>query len=123
MPHTTYWEEKGMLIEWSGVIEATEVLKSNGAVYGDKRFDSIRYQINDLRNAEYASFTEKEINIISALELQASDWNRYMKMVHVTQDPKLIADIRQYEKKMEASGWEFLICSTVAEARQWVSAS
>lgn len=43
MPHKTNWEERGLLIEWSGVINATEILKSNGAIYGDRRFDEIRY--------------------------------------------------------------------------------
>ncbi len=120
MPHKTYWEEKGMLIDWSGVIDSTEVLKSNGAIYGDKRFDEIRYQINDFLKAEFANFSDKEIQIIATLELQASDWNKHMKVVHVTTDPNLIADIRIYEKRMEASGWQFLICDTLDEARKWV---
>lgn len=121
MPHKTYWEEKGMLIEWSGVIEASEIIKSNGAVYGEKRFDEIRYQINHFIDAELANFTEKEVQIISALELQASQWNPNLKMVHITKVPDLIEIIKRYEKRMEDSGWEFLICGTLEEARNWVA--
>jgi len=121
MPYKIQWEEKGVYIKSIGVITAKENVQINGEIYGKKNFDTIEYQISDILDADLSIFNEKDISIISQLDFSASVWNKKLKVAHITKDPELIRLIKQYEKKMGESGWEFMIFDTVEKARKWVN--
>ncbi len=121
MAYKITWEENGMLIKWTGLITASDNIMANGEFYGNSKYDTSRYQICDFSDAEFDEFTEKQLRIISDLELKASSWNSNLKVVHITKDPELIKNIKLYEKKLESSGWEFMICDSMEEARIWVN--
>jgi hypothetical protein len=120
MAYKITWEENGMLIKWTGLITASDNIMANGEFYGNNKFDTSRYQICDFSGVEFEDFTEKQIRIISELELKASNWNKNLKVVHITKDAEIIKNIKLYEKKLENSGWKFHICDTMEEARKWV---
>ncbi len=120
MPYKIEWEDSGLMIKWNGKVTASDNIRSNGEMYGDKRFDTLTYQICDFLDAEFTHYTDKEIRIISELELQASNWNKNLKVVHLTKNPVLVKVIKKYEKRMESSGWKFFISDSLEEARKWV---
>lgn len=121
MPYKIYWEEKGVYIQWHGVITAKENIRSNGELYGNKLFESIDYQIADFLNAEHATFSKKEIYVIAALEKHASRWNKKLMVAHIAHDPELINSIKAYELKLIDTGWKFGIFDNLEEARKWVN--
>ena len=121
MPYKIDWEDHGLLIKWTGKVTASDNIRSNGQMYGNQKFDTISYQICDFLDAEFTDYTDKQIRIISELELQASDWNKSLKVVHITKNPILIQVIKKYEKRMEPSGWKFMICDNMEDARKWVN--
>jgi len=47
MAYEIIWEEKGILVKFSGTVDEQEVMTINNIMYGDKRFDAITYQIAD----------------------------------------------------------------------------
>lgn len=122
MPYKIIWEDKGIYIKWFGIISAEENIRLNGEIYGTKLFETIDYQIGDFLDAEYATFSERDIYIIATLEKQASRWNKNLKVAHIANDPEIINAIRSYELNMRESGWEFGLFDNLEDARKWVSA-
>ena len=120
MPYKITWEEKGMLIKWFGQATAAENIQSNGEIYGDERFDNIKYQIADFLDADLTKFSDKDASVIAILENQASIWNKNLKVAHITKDKEVIRLIKIYEAQMEKSGWQFMIFDNLKEAREWV---
>jgi len=110
-----------MYIKWFGQASAEENINLNGEIYGDKRFDTIEYQIGDFLDVDSVDFSDKEVNVIAKLEMHASVWNKKIKAVHITKDPDLIRKIKLYETQLKGSGWQFMIFDNLEDARKWVS--
>lgn len=120
MPYNITWEPKGVLVKWYGKCTYKENLEANGMLYGDKRFDSIHYQISDILDADTSAFTNHDITVIARLELKATIWNKNMLVAHITQNRALIEQIKMYEVEMRDSNWKFGIFDTIEQARAWV---
>ena len=41
------WQEKGIYWKLSGIVTGDEIIEMDKAIYGDSRFDDIRYLIAD----------------------------------------------------------------------------
>jgi hypothetical protein len=61
MPYTTTWEDHGVIWNYSGFLTGNELLHSNLEIFGDERFDDLRYQIVDLTAIEGMDVTEKHM--------------------------------------------------------------
>ncbi len=121
MPYKIQWEEKGVYVKSFGIVTANENLQLNGEIYGNKKFDTIEYQISDLLDADLSILNDKNISVISQLDFSASAWNKNLKVVHITKNTELIRLIKIYETRMGESGWQFMISDTLEDARKWVS--
>lgn len=64
MPYKVYWEEDIVTLEWSGEITYAENIEANGFIYGDKRFDHIKFQQSILLDADLSLFNLKNIRVI-----------------------------------------------------------
>ena len=120
MPYNITWETEGLLIKWYGNATPEENIKSNGEIYGNDKFDSIKYQIADFLDANTSQFSDKETSVVAKLESKASIWNRNLKVAHVATDPDLIYQIKLYEQMLKDTNWQFGIFSSVNDARKWV---
>lgn len=120
MPYKIFWEPAGVLLKWYGKCTYQENLDANGKLYGDKRFESIRYQISDVVDADTSEFTDNNVKIIAKLESKAVIWNKHLLVAHVTNDEKLIRQINLYEEIMNDSNWKFGIFGNLEEARKWI---
>lgn len=120
MPFTITWKPDGVIIHLSGEISFEENMKFNGEIYGDARFENIRYEIGDYRNVTKFNISEKEAAVIANLESHSARWNNHLKMAHVTNDPYMTNLIRQYEESMADTAWEFGLFETMEEAEAWV---
>ena len=52
MSYETIWEEKGIYWKYKGILTGDDLLQSNVAIYGDARFDKLRYQLIDMLDVE-----------------------------------------------------------------------
>ncbi len=123
MPYSITWMPEGVVIRLSGEITFEENMKFNGELYGDSRFETIKYEIGDYRGVTKFHVSEKETEVIASLEKHSSRWNSHLKVAHVTTDPKMIDLIMLYEQSMADTMWEFALFSTMEEAEDWVKKS
>jgi len=116
-------------IEWKGsnvIVSLTknfvykDSYEANSLIYGDSRFDTMKYQIVDCSKIEKAEFTEDEIKIITTLEKSSSIWNNKIKMAVVTSDTVCLDFMLDpYFEGMKNTNWEFKTFKNIIEAEKW----
>jgi hypothetical protein len=121
MPYQTTWHTNGILWTYSGVLTGDELLNSNFEIFGDERFDDIRYQIVDLRQVQEIKVNEKHMRKIAHLDIAAARSNPRVKVAILTNKPggKLLSDT--YDKYSAGkSPWETKLFSNIEDARNWL---
>ena len=69
------WKDSNVIVSFAKNLTYKDSYEANNLIYGDPRFDNMKYQIADFSNIEKAEFTEDEIKIISTLEKSSAIWN------------------------------------------------
>ena len=123
MAHIIIWEEKGLLVKFSGTVTDQEVMKINDKIYGDVRFGSITYQIADYTDVTNNHITQQDAKVIGTLDRVSSHWNsKRVRNVVVTKDQKFIPIAKTYFRQFEGTHWEGRIFETLEMAYDWVKA-
>ncbi|MGZ0655515.1 hypothetical protein ACWPKO_12110 [Coraliomargarita sp. W4R53] len=123
MPYNTTWLPHGIIWTYSGILTGEELLNSNFEIFGDERFDDIRYQIVDFTAVEKLEVTPNHMRKIAHLDMAAARTNPRVKVAAVASKDEeiLICDIYdQYTG--EKSPWAMQVFPTLAEAKAWAIA-
>ncbi|MBC35382.1 MAG: hypothetical protein CL663_05000 [Bacteroidetes bacterium] len=121
MSYQISWESDCVTINWEGKISLEENIEANGVIYGDKRFDQIKYQVSNLLNANLSEMLIKNIKVVGELDKQSAIWNKRLQVVHIATDSHTLKLIDYWEQLMHGSGWSFKTFSTINEAEKWVN--
>jgi hypothetical protein len=121
MAYTTEWETQGVLWRYSGIVDGTELINSNLDIYGDERFDQMKYQIVDLTRVSAFNVTRDEMLKIAAYDRAASLSNPFVKVAVVAKITAIKALTVLYDAENIKSPWETRIFDTVDQARAWIS--
>ena len=116
-------------IKWKGSNVIVSITKNfiykdssevNSLIYGDSRFDTMKYQILDCSKIENAEFSEDEMMIITTLEKASTVWNNKIKSAIVT-SPNVCINfiIDPYLEMMKETNWEVKIFKNLIEAEKW----
>jgi hypothetical protein len=120
MPYTIVWRPDGVIVRFFGIVTFEENMAANGQLYGDPRFESLRYQIADFSEVTDFLVSEKETSIIAQLDFQSTRWNSHVKAAHVTRNKTIIKLIDLYKEQMQETSWEIGLFETLEEALDWV---
>ena len=122
MPYETIWEDKGIYWKYQGILTGDELLKSNVNIYGDARFDKLRYQIVDMLNVESFDIITQKMEELTVMDMAASRSNSTIVVAIVSTriQAKRLVDIY---KNTSGSGapWETEIFESVEDARVWIT--
>lgn len=100
-----------------------ELLQSNFDIFGDERFDDLRYQIVDLTAVEKVEVTESHMRKVAHLDMAAARSNPRVKIAVVAadQDGQFLSDT--YDKYTNGkSPWFTQVFTNISEAEAWVEA-
>ncbi len=115
------WFEHGTLFSHSDTVTDEEVKTFNDIMYGDRRFEHIRYQISDYSAVTDNRITVRDAKVIGTLDRTSSRWNNHpMKIAVVTTDENFIPIVVHYFSELNAMGWKTKIFNTLKEAQAWV---
>lgn len=124
MPYKITWQEHGVVWHYSGVLTGNELLQSNLDIFGDERFDDIRYQIVNLAGADKIEVTEGHMRKIAYLDMAAARTNPRVKVAVVSDNDAATQLSVHYDKFCDAkSPWESRVFSSIEEAEAWVKES
>ena len=121
MPYSTAWEPGGVIWTFWGVVSGEEILRSNQEIYGDARFDELKYQIVDLTRVERFDATRDDMAMIASNDIAAARSNPRVRVAVAARD-ELIRELSVfYETASAGSPWRQRIFDSVREARSWVT--
>ena len=121
MSYTTEWEPHGVLWRYWDMVNGRELIDSNLEIYGDERFDTMKYQIVDLTKVTAFKVTRDEMLKMAAYDRAAALSNPFVKVAVVAQITAIKSLTALYDAENIKSPWETQLFDTVDQARAWVN--
>ena len=121
MPHTTKWERRGVTWIFWGVVSGEELLEANQEIYGDARFDGMRFQIVDMTAVERFDVSLDDMTVLAATDKAASKSNPDVRVAVAARDELIRQLSLYYEREADGSPWRQQIFESVEAARNWVA--
>jgi hypothetical protein len=120
MPYEIIWTDKGVVWEYSGLLNGADIIESNDRIYGDSRFDGLEYEIADLSRVTDFEVTDFEMRKMAHLDQAAARTNPRIRLAVVAPEgpAREIADA--YQRYSSNAQWENAIFDTRAEAESWL---
>lgn len=122
MSYAIKWTDCGVIWTYTGILTGEELIESNLAIYSDPRFESIRYQIVDLRAVHEFKVLQSEMEHLAELDVTASALNAAIKVAVVTNEVTGKHMNRTYAEHAPASHWETKVFNDYIAAFEWASA-
>jgi hypothetical protein len=120
MPYSTQWTDKNHQVTFTGKVTGQEILEMVSGVYGDERFDDVRYNLVDFTGAESFEVKEREIKEIAYMDRAAARSNPQMKLAIAANNDVMQKMSQLYAEYSNDSSWQVRIFSTLEEAKQWL---
>jgi hypothetical protein len=119
MPYSIYWDGNNIKMKFYGELNLNDLREANGAIYADKRFDKMRYQIADFTEANTIRMRQNEVILLSHLDKMATAWNPTIKVACISLDNKTDRLINEYISIMGPTSWECKLFHDIQEAEKW----
>ena len=123
MPFTNKWKDNMIERVATGKVTGEEIIQSSLDMYGDERFDRLRYGLVDFTQAESFEIDEEEIKKVAYMDRAAARSNPNLKIAIVAPQDVINRLANSYVVFAEASPWEAEVLNTLEEARQWLEIS
>ena len=121
MPYENIWEETGVYIRFTDLVNTRDIIESNEALYKDIRFDTIMsYQIADFLTCKHIECKAEEVRDIARRDSEASKRKPGVRVALVTDLQLIYGFSRMYQICTEQSSWETEIFDNLAAAREWI---
>ncbi|PXA03128.1 hypothetical protein DDZ13_13755 [Coraliomargarita sinensis] len=120
MPYKTEWRNRGVCWTYTGTVSGEDILKSNLDIYGDERFDDLKYQIVNLLEAEKIEVSERHMQKVAHLDAAAARTNKRVRVAVVAadKDARLLHEL--YVKHLSDGGWTSKLFDSIESAEAWV---
>ena len=122
MPYELSWEGGGVRTAFRGVVTADDLIRSNLEIYKDARFETIRYEIADFREAESRTFDAEAIRSVAHLDRAQSVRNPNMKVAIIASGALARGFARVYALSGGDSPWVTQFFETEEDAVSWLAA-
>jgi len=122
MSYETYWEDEGVRWVYLGAMTDDDILKSNLELYEDPRFETIRYEIADLRQIDRFEGSSRAVRRLSRMDRDQASRNPNIR-VAILADADLMRGIANvYALSGADAPWETRVFASEDEAREWLGA-
>ena len=118
MSYKLTWEPRGVYWEYSGEVTGQEIIEASTAIYGDPRFDSLKYKLVNFMAADNVLINENEVNLIAFQHVAAANSNPYVKTAIVNHEINDL--IRLFIANLRESNWQVEAFTNLEEANNWL---
>jgi len=120
MPYQIEWRDCGVYWTYTGVVTGEDILQSNFDIYGDERFDDLRYEIVNLLEAEKVEVSERHMQKVAHLDSAAARTNTNIRVAVVAREAEAVFLQTLYSKFSKENGWPTRLFESVEDAEAWV---
>lgn len=121
MPYQIKWNEDYVLFEYFGNVSSRELVESNEQVYGDPRFDTLRWELVYFDQAESVSMDERTIRLIAYMDQAAARSNPNITVAFVGKSEILQKIEELYQKTDSNPIWPLLRFDSCDEAIAYIN--
>ena len=118
MAYKLKWEPHGVYWKYSGKVSGEEIIQASTSIYGDSRFDDLRYKLVDFLEAEAVDIDEKQVDIIAHQHMAAAISNPHIKTAIVSEEDLVMA--ARFVANLSASPWEVRLFHNLDAANSWL---
>ena len=119
MPYKLDWEHDGIYWKYYGKVSGKEIIKASTAIYGDPRFDTLKYKLVDFLDAETINMDKDEVALIAYQHRSAERSNPYVKNAIVIK-PSGRELANNFAAFFSNSYWDVQIFQNLDEANNWL---
>jgi len=119
MPYTLDWEKDGVYWKYYGEVSGKEIIEASTSIYGDQRFDSLKYKLANFLDAESIKMDENEIALIAYQHRSVERSNPYIKIA-IVMNPAYINLANKFASFFSESYWEVQVFQDLDEANNWL---
>lgn len=122
MPFELAWEPRGVVITYSGMIVAEEVLDCHRRIAADARFDDLRYAIVDTLPVRSISMSDADVEEIDAYLRGPAFTNPNIAVAFVATLPDVLRALTYYDALADHA-FQGVVCESLPVARRQLAAS
>ena len=118
MAYKLDWEHDGVYWKYHGKVSGKEIIEASTAIYGDPRFDTLKYKLVDFLGVESVKMDEDEVALIAYQHRAAEKSNPYIKNAIVIKSGSKLADM--FAAFFRDSSWDVQVFQNLDEANNWL---
>lgn len=122
MPFELAWEPRGVVITYSGLIVAEDVLECHRRIAADVRFDDLRYAIVDTLPVRSISLSGADVEEIDAFLRGPACTNPSIRVAFVATHPNVQRALKYYGALADRA-FQVVVCESLPAARRQLDAS
>lgn len=109
MPYSIHWHDRAVVFAYSKTVTSQDLLLSNQEVYGDERFDRLRWQLVFFDEVEGVEFSPSDIKLIAYMDRGAAISNPNITVAFVGESA-LLDEVRKiYATHAKTPAWPVTI--------------
>ena len=120
MSYQTIWTDRGVEWIYHGTVTGKEIIQSNEEIYGDPRFDDLRYQLVDLTQVERFEVSDKEMRQMAYLDAAAARTNPRIRLAVIATGESGRSVFDAYAKNIKNPVWKHELFSSRKNAEDWL---
>ena len=121
--YTIAWEPSGLLVKFNGKLSVEDIHEAPNEVYGDARFDYLRYSIWDFTKADLSSIQKEDMMIFVGEGIGATYILKSHKLAIIVKEIHAQNVMTFYieESIKNGSVWKFSTHENEISARNWIN--
>ncbi|MDQ8184233.1 hypothetical protein [Pelagicoccus sp. SDUM812002] len=116
MSYEINWNSNYVSFDYFGEVTPEDIVESNKEVYGDERFDDLRWELVSFDKADSVSFEPKQVRIIAYMDEAAAISNPRITVAFIGHTKILEAVEAAYETSRAQQCWAILHFESQEEA-------
>lgn len=122
MPYKLVWEDKGVYWKYFGIISGDEVIEASTMIYGEPRFDTLKYKLVDFLGVDKLDINRDQVALIAYQHRSAQRSNPYIKNAIVV-NPQGAGLANNFADFFKDAFWEVKVFHNLDEANTWAGRS
>ena len=119
MAHSLIWEDTGVYWKYSGQVSGEEIVDASSQVYGDERFDDLKYKLVDFLDAECIEIRVDQVALV-AYQHRAAEMSNSSIQTAIVAKPEF-EQANTFALFFEDSNWDVKVFNNMDDANCWLN--
>jgi hypothetical protein len=116
MPYKIHWKPNYVSFDYFGEVTSEDIIESNKRVYGDSRFDELRWELVSFDDTGTVDFKTTNVRLIAYMDQAAARSNPHITVAFIGKTEILKEVQAAYAKTNMESAWPVIHFDSQAEA-------